>query len=393
MKHKLMSISGQFRFTAWLSFGFSALSVVLLLMGLHRILSLEGQPQVQQREIYIQIIIQVILIIILAILGTVIGFTMRARIRRSVKAVSLTLADSAAGDFTKRAEIYARDEIGDLSQAVNEAVASLSELVVNLHTGVEGLRDFATLAGNQAEIVKTGNDRVLDSSNRLSATGTQLEQTAQTLTDNGVAVAGDIAHLSEIAASNEALRSEGITAARNLSDAVTELKNSVDKIMSLMTDISVISDQTNMLALNATIEAARSAEAGRGFAVVANQAKDLASQTAQTTGEVLSQVAQLQTQAINAEQRIELLLTQLEALSTSQQAVNLDVNRQEVALTKANDGIDKVRSFASELFTHSQSLASLSDSAHMQSEQFREHMNVSQNAVSTLDQRIARFTV
>lgn len=393
MKHKLMSISGQFRFTAWLSFGFSALSVVLLLMGLHRILSLEGQPQVQQREIYIQIIIQVILIIILAILGTVIGFTMRARIRRSVKAVSLTLADSAAGNFTKRAEIYARDEIGDLSQAVNEAMASLSELVVNLHTGVEGLRNFATLAGNQAKIVKTGNDRVLDSSNRLSATGTQLEQTAQTLTDNGVAVAGDIAHLSEIAASNEALRSEGITAARNLSDAVTELKNSVDKIMSLMTDISVISDQTNMLALNATIEAARSAEAGRGFAVVANQAKDLASQTAQTTGEVLSQVAQLQTQAINAEQRIELLLTQLEALSTSQQAVNLDVNRQEVALTKANDGIDKVRSFATELFTHSQSLASLSDSAHMQSEQFREHMNVSQNAVSTLDQRIARFTV
>lgn len=393
MKQKLMSISGQFRFTTFLSFGFSALSMMLLLMGLNRILSLEGQPQVQQREIYTQIIIQVILIIILAILGTVIGFTMRARIRHSVKAVSLTLANSAAGDFTKHAEIYARDEIGDLSQAVNEAMASLSELVVNLHTGVEGLRNFATLAGSQAEIVKTGNDRVLDSSNRLSATGTKLEQTAQTLTDNGVAVAGDIAHLSEIAASNEALRSEGITAARNLNDAVTELKNSVDKIMSLMTDISVISDQTNMLALNATIEAARSAEAGRGFAVVANQAKDLASQTAQTTGEVLSQVAQLQTQAIDAEQRIELLLTQLEALSTSQQAVNFDVNRQEVALRKANEGIDKVRSFATELFTHSQSLASLSDSAHTQSEQFREHMNVSQNAVSTLDQRIARFTV
>ena len=393
MKQKLMSISGQFRFTTFLSFGFSALSMMLLLMGLNRILSLEGQPQVQQREIYTQIIIQIILIIILAILGTVIGFTMRARIRHSVKAVSLTLANSAAGDFTKRAEIYARDEIGDLSQAVNEAMASLSELMVNLHTGVEGLRNFATLAGSQAEIVKTGNDRVLDSSNRLSATGTKLEQTAQTLTDNGVAVAGDIAHLSEIAASNEALRSEGITAARNLNDAVTELKNSVDKIMSLMTDISVISDQTNMLALNATIEAARSAEAGRGFAVVANQAKDLASQTAQTTGEVLSQVAQLQTQAIDAEQRIELLLTQLEALSTSQQAVNFDVNRQEVALRKANEGIDKVRSFATELFTHSQSLASLSDSAHTQSEQFRERMNVSQNAVSTLDQRIARFTV
>lgn len=393
MSKKLISIAGQFRFTAFLSFGFSALSVVLLLVGLNRILSLGSQPQVQQREIFTQIIIQVILIVILAILGTVIGFTMRARIRRSVKAVSLTLADCAAGNFTKRAEIYTKDEIADLSQAVNEAMASLSSLVVNLRSGVDGLRNFAALAGSQAEIVKTGNDRVLESSNRLSETGTELGQTAQTLTDNGTAVAGDIANLSEIASSNEILRSEGITAARNLSTAVTELKHSVEKIMALMTDISVISEQTNMLALNATIEAARSAEAGRGFAVVANQAKDLASQTAQTTGEVLSQVAQLQTQAIDGEQRIESLLTQLEALSASQQAVNQDVNRQEAALSKVNTGIDEVRSFSDELFTHSQSLASLSHSAHAQSEQFQEHMSVVQDAVSTLDERIARFTV
>ena len=206
-------------------------------------------------------------------------------------------------------------------------------------------------------------------------------------------MAGDIAHLSEIASSNEILRSDGIAAAGDLSTAVTELKTSVEKIMALMTDISVISEQTNMLALNATIEAARSAEAGRGFAVVANQAKDLASQTAETTGEVISQVAQLQTQADAGEQRIEFLLTQLEALSASQQAVNQDVNRQETALSKANTGIDEVRSFSNELFTHSQSLASHSQSAHTQSEQFQEHMSVVQDAVSTLDERMARFTV
>ena len=393
MNRNLVSIAGQFWLTAYLSFGFSALSVVLLLVGLNRILSLGDQPQVQQREIFTQIIIQVILIVILAILGTVIGFTMRARIRRSVKAVSLTLADSAAGNFTNRAQIYTKDEIADLSQAVNEAMVSLSSLVVNLRSGVDGLRNFAAVAGSEAEIVKTGNDRVLDSSNRLSETGTQLGQTAQTLTDNGIAVAGDIAHLSEIASSNEILRSDGIAAARNLNTAVTELKTSVENIMALMTDISVISEQTNMLALNATIEAARSAEAGRGFAVVANQAKDLASQTAETTGEVISQVAQLQTQAEAGEQRIEFLLTQLEALSASQRAVNQDVNRQEIALSKANTGIDEVRSFSNELFTHSQSLASHSQSAHAQSEQFQEHMNVVQDAVSTLDERMARFTV
>ncbi|MCP4324330.1 MAG: hypothetical protein GY787_21220 [Alteromonadales bacterium] len=79
----------------------------------------------------------------------------------------------------------------------------------------------------------------------------------------------------------------------NLSSAMTNSVDAVDKLRTASHSIGVftetinaISSQTNLLALNAAIEAARAGDAGRGFAVVADEVRTLAAKTEDATKQI-----------------------------------------------------------------------------------------------------------
>ncbi|MCC5809994.1 MAG: hypothetical protein JJU06_06440 [Ectothiorhodospiraceae bacterium] len=79
----------------------------------------------------------------------------------------------------------------------------------------------------------------------------------------------------------------GLTdAVGSIAEQVSRLRQALDRVNSAAATITRIAKQTNLLALNATIEATRAGQSGRGFAVVAEHVKELARQTAQSTGDI-----------------------------------------------------------------------------------------------------------
>lgn len=70
-------------------------------------------------------------------------------------------------------------------------------------------------------------------------------------------------------------------------EAMTEV---VNETFSLLSNVEMITKQTNLLSLNAFIEAARSGEAGRGFQVVATEMRNLSHSSARLNEQIRLQV-------------------------------------------------------------------------------------------------------
>ncbi|MCM8529445.1 MAG: methyl-accepting chemotaxis protein [Lentisphaeraceae bacterium] len=262
------------------------------------------------------------------ILGVLLAFTITRSITSPLSEV-VTLAEGLAnGDLTKKLNMSRKDEIGQLSRAIDTAVGNLNKNLLVIRNNSNTLSGQANdlhkasdvLSGNIQNIESEAN-QVLNASKAMSSNmGGVNAQTseiasvsedvlnkASSVAENMTTVASAIeesqisvssiaaaseqmsATITEIAENTERCRSianDAVTSVSSASNKVNELSAASTEIEKVIDMIVEISEQTKNLALNATIEAARAGEAGKGFAVVANEVKELAKQTSDATVEI-----------------------------------------------------------------------------------------------------------
>lgn len=122
-------------------------------------------------------------------------------------------------------------------------------------------------------------ENVLSSFNTITGYAEQTESVVKTVNATFHELKGDISNQED--------------KLHNLTEGVSELKESSNQVLAILKVMSGIAEQTNLLALNAAIEAARAGEAGRGFAVVADEVRQLSQSTQKSldqTGETITAV-------------------------------------------------------------------------------------------------------
>jgi methyl-accepting chemotaxis protein len=189
------------------------------------------------------------------------------------------------GDLTRRMLVESGDEIGQLADAFNRFVSSLSHLVRQVRASGE------SIATGSAQIAIGNMDlsqRTEEQASNLQQTAASMEELTSTVrqnADNAVAAAGIVSGAADSAA-------HGGEVVREVVQTMQQITGSSRRIADIVGVVDGIAFQTNILALNAAVEAARAGEQGRGFAVVASEVRALAQRSGEAAREIKKLIAE-----------------------------------------------------------------------------------------------------
>jgi methyl-accepting chemotaxis protein len=257
------------------------------------------------------------------------------RITAPVARALRVLAAVADGDLSQKLEVESKDEIGQITLALNNAVDGVRAAIGEARQVAMDVAAASAQLSSASEDISSGAQEQAAS---LEETAGTLEQITSTVKQN----ADNARHAADLASKSRDVAERGGQVAAHAVRAMDEITEGSKRIADIIGTVDEIAFQTNLLALNAAVEAARAGDQGRGFAAVAAEVRTLAQRSAAAAKEIKSLIGASVTKINSGSQHVNDTGRSLEDIVTSFKRVTDMVGEIAAASREQNIGIEQV---------------------------------------------------
>jgi methyl-accepting chemotaxis protein len=307
---------------------------------------------------------------------TIIGFLVMRGITRPLNGIVSLVNKFADGDLASRLEIESKDEIGQMGEALNQALSKMAEAIKSVAESAQQVANASEEFSAVSQQITTNSEETTAQANVVTTATDMVNRNLQTVATGAEEMSSTIADIAKNATESARVAGEAVKTAHSTNATISKLGESSAEIGQVIKVITSIAQQTNLLALNATIEAARAGEAGKGFAVVANEVKELAKQTAKATEDISQKIAAIQSDtkgAVDAIGTISAVINQLNDISNT---IATAVEEQSATTNEMSRNVTEAAKGSTEI---SQNIAGVAQAAQGTSSNAHESMKAAQS--------------